>query len=119
MQDMVMCWPCCPNHASVSTHVEIIVPGMADSLVHNSTRRDISHIVISGAIGHEKPCVMALLCNNHCELGEPPCIKKLAYLNDLRQLNVQDLIKLALTNPVPENDNLFWFLLIRFIPEVY
>ena len=52
-----------------------------------STSRDISHIVVSGAFGLEKPRVVVLLCNNHSEPGEPAIIKKLACLHQTESIH--------------------------------
>jgi hypothetical protein len=94
----------------MSTHVEIKVPVVADSLIHNSActktnftttestkrkdaiegskarPRNISRFVTSRDIRHivaisEKPCVVVLLRNNHREFGGPVASEKLACLH--------------------------------------
>jgi len=97
VENMIMRRPCCPNHPSMCTHVEVKVPRMAHFAVHNSTRRNVIWRSSLKKLG-----MMVLLSYNHSELGRPLLIEKLACLNDLIEFNVYDLGKLAFTNSIPK-----------------
>jgi len=96
------------NHSCMSTHIEIIIPRMTNSAVHNSsckTKKRLArhetnfiyklqnklitgwHIVVSRS-SLEEFCVMILLGNNHQKLGVPSFIKKFTSLKfEILRLN--------------------------------
>lgn len=93
---MVVCRPWRPYHPSMCTHVEVVVGWVTNAFINNGSWGNIIRRSCS-----EKLRVVSFLCNDHGELRKPTCVKVLACLNDLFQLNVENLIKLWLTDSIP------------------